>query len=291
MGLSLRLATVAATAAALIAPAAFAQVADPIPLPSNQTGSFGSGLFVSIWDTTKNVSLVEYLGQNGTGMNFQDALPSNLAPTNGNAVSLDFGVLPGYSSTFAGSDSANLVYTVWAGKSFGAAATQSFETTGPLGGFANTLINGNVTTVNTAGNTFIGQVNTACPSSVGCQSDATQNPALNTAAFAGQKSWGADYNGGLSGNLAAGAVGSPLGFYEVTKTSSSALSSANVVQYANSNGAGGSNFGQWLLNADGHLTYSIAQGSSSVPLPAAGWLLLSGLAGFGSIRRRRNSAP
>ena len=59
MRLSLaRVTTAAAIAAiALSAPAAFAQTS-PIPLPSN---AVGSGAIVSIWDTTKDVSLVAYL--------------------------------------------------------------------------------------------------------------------------------------------------------------------------------------------------------------------------------------
>jgi hypothetical protein len=52
-----------------------------------------------------------------------------------------------------------------------------------------------------------------------------------------------------------------------------------LVQYA----------GTWALNiAAGTLTYSV--GGSSVPLPAAVWLLLSGLAGMGVVGRRKAAA-
>jgi hypothetical protein len=288
MGLSSRLAIIAA-ASALLAPAAFAQVADPLPLNNNNpsavippTGSYGSGLTVSIWDTTKNVSLVEYLGQAGTGMNFSDALPANLAPSGG--LVLDFGTLTGFGSTFANSSLNNLVYEVTAGSTVGLGATaQKFETTGPIAGVG-AVNNGNVNTAVGAINTFYGAVNAACPASVGCQSDASLS--LNTAAFAGMASYADHYNGsGLPLASAAASVGSPLAFYLIGKTDSTATHNASVTQYANASG-----IGQWLLNSDGHLTYTIPGTVGTVPLPAGLWLLLSGLSGIAAIGRRRTEA-
>jgi len=273
-----RIRTAAAIASlALTAPAVFAQTS-PIPAPANSTGS---GVIVSIWDTTKAVSLVAYLGVGGNAFNFSDASVANLTPSSG--LTINFDTLTDFGTTFAGSNPANLVYTVYAGKSSGAATTQTFLTTGPLsGGLGTPPIpnNGNVTAINTAGNSFFGSVNAACPSTPSCRSDGSL--ALNTAAFAGGTNWGDTYNGGLTQASAAGAVGTALGFYSVTKTGSTATTGANVVQYANTAGVG-----QFFLTTDGHLSYTIPAG---VPLPAAGWLLLSGLAGVMSIRRRRTGA-
>jgi hypothetical protein len=52
--------------------------------------------------------------------------------------------------------------------------------------------------------------------------------------------------------------------------------------YNNSTGAG-----LWTLSGDGVLSYSLA--GTQVPLPAAVWLMLSGLTGLGVMGRRRGS--
>ncbi len=65
---------------------------------------------------------------------------------------------------------------------------------------------------------------------------------------------------------------------------STGRTSVSINQYANSNGAG-----FWFLSNTGDLTYNIASGASTapVPLPAAIWLLGSGLLGMAGIARRR----
>lgn len=75
-------------------------------------------------------------------------------------------------------------------------------------------------------------------------------------------------------------IGSNLNFYTFTTTSDDNNASADVSQWA----------GHWNLSTTGLLTWTPDQGSP-VPLPAAVWMLLSGLLGLGSIARpRRGSA-
>ena len=76
-----------------------------------------------------------------------------------------------------------------------------------------------------------------------------------------------------------GAVGSALDFYLATPV---IHKNAVVTPFANSQGNG-----FWFLSSGGDLTWNVLAAPSAVPLPAAIWLLASGLAGLGAIGRRR----
>jgi hypothetical protein len=88
-----------------------------------------------------------------------------------------------------------------------------------------------------------------------------------------------DMGGFLAG--ASGNIGSALGFYSLRRSSPGAGDPLVAAQYANANG-----LAQWLLTADGQLSFTAP---APVPLPAAVWLLLSGLAGMGVVTRRKVS--
>lgn len=86
----------------------------------------------------------------------------------------------------------------------------------------------------------------------------------------------------------AGLIGQALEFYFLTTVDNPNTAgqlavgpgAATATRYQSSTGS----IGHWLLNLDNDtLTWSVAP----VPLPAAAWLLLSGLAGLGVISRRR----
>lgn len=267
---------VAASLLTLASASAFAQVTSaPVrpttsaPAPESEAG----GLTLYAYDPVAGTSLIEYLGIN----------IDQIINTSNLSTSLNFGVLNGWSSAFSGSNSANIVWHVTAGDSIGFGggpnyegaqyATEFLATTaqtspGAITNFTldNTLQNFNsfsITNVNAA---------TACNGANPCVADAATD---------------VQYAGLLGSNLNTpdgaqlltfantGSIGSALGFYLFSGVGDEFSSATGFAAYA----------GQWLLAANGQLQYIAA--AAPVPLPAAVWMLLSALAGLGSIARRR----
>lgn len=250
------------TVAAAVALAVAATPA--LAVESTTTGN--SSMFVTVFDPVLGASVVQDLG-----VNYSDFLRSAVTPDSGlvRNFTIDMSVF-----TQVGSALSDLQYSVFAGDAQGNYTNTEVIGTAALDGSGISGINGYVVGMlgsSGAANVFAQWNNTCGTTAVTCT-----GTAFGSTYFGG---FAEDFGNFLSSG-ASGVVGSVLGFYSFTRSSPGAGDPMVVTQYANAAGPA-----QWLLGADGSLSYTADV--STVPLPAAVWFLLSGLAGLGAVSRRK----
>ncbi len=247
----------------------------PGPVPTGLIDGNG-GLVVVIWDSVRNVSLTQYLG-----LTLSQIIPGPTTNMEQAGFQLDFGVLGNYSSLFGASSASNVQYLVVATDPTGGTfAGRNIATTSILGGIYTPTSNQRVRDAAAAVRNFLSFEN-------GCNA---QTPCIATSNLEGNWAGGTNMGTNLGSQLSqssAGTAGNALGFYLLTTVTNLAVGPASIAVvdvYQSASGA----FAQWLLGTDGRLVYSVP--GTVVPLPAALWLLLSGLVGVGTIGRRRLAA-
>lgn len=279
---------------AAVAFAAAGQASAAIVLSPTGNGE----LFLSAYDAAANKSYTRDLGitidqflaagttapVSGSTYAFNPSATPATAP--GNVVT------PGYKLTFgadsllqsfmgatgSGTLNSGIIWNIGAADSSGVnryltttnapASTPSSLTGGQLRTFAN--VDGYLGGANALGTNF-----------TGTNGSNTATPADGTAYFT---TFGNNWLGSANFDSTA-SVGQNLNFLMLSTVGTKSTTPIAVTEYKNVNGNA-----MWNLASDGTLTYSAPAAVSAVPVPAAVWLLGSGLIGMVGVARRRKVA-
>jgi hypothetical protein len=237
-------------------------------------------LFVAVWNTTTDASYVEDLGSIGAGTysqlgtTFDTAGYSTSWNVDGGSLSTLLGSGTYDYQVFAGSDVSGSNYKN--NSAYLSLAAGDF----PPPAVTNSQLVGNA--IGTLGS-ITSYLSSNLPGSTTSFAGTTTGAGGNSWVATNTSSPGFDFQIEPLSNLTSTAAGSALNlvYYVATTNSASGDTTATGV------GANGG-LGTFLLSANGLLTYN-AGGASTVPLPPAGWLLISGLLGLLAVSRRRGA--
>jgi hypothetical protein len=250
----------------LVAAALSLLAAAPASAALVNTSGGNSSLFLTAWNSSVSytrdlgTTLDGFLGSAGSSATFAgDALFTTLFGNSATPVS--WNIVAGDQTYTANVNPARLLVTGAYGSTVTATRTGV--------GVANNAINTEVGNMNAAG----------CSTSLSCQvaNGAPGDGSLNT--------WGTNVGGGITFNNT-GVLGTTaqLGFYLLTalNANNAALTSSVTPTTFSANGTNS----YWTLASNGTATWNVAS-VGEVPVPAAVWLLGSGLLGLVGVGRRK----
>lgn len=253
----------------------------------------GSSLFLSVWDATTNESYIRNLG-----VNLNAFLPSTRTTlaTDGNVngtpitgdktpdagLNLLFAGDSLFTSTFGNNDAANINWNIVAFDNQSSAGSGLSRVITTAAGAPGTT-NAGIGLIGGGGTNYLSTL--IQQTTLGGASNSVVVTDPSSAAFAGAGNWDVGLNGGLNGSSAGAGYASQLGFYYLARSVVSGSNSALATQEQFGNTTG---FATWTLDATGAANYVLAGEVAAVPVPAAVWMLGSGLIGlFGAARRRK----
>lgn len=237
-------------------------------------------LFIAVWNTTTDTSYVEDLGSIGAGTfsqlgtTFDTAGFTTSWNVDGGNLATTLGTGTYQYQVFAGSDVSGSTYKNNSGF-LSLTAGDAIPTT-----MTNTeLVNDSIGTLGS----ITAYLSSFLPGTTASFTGTTTGAGGNSWVASNTSSPGFDFQNGALIGITSATAGSALNLVDYVAINNQ----ASGVPTATGVGADGQ-LGTFLLSANGLLTYN-AGGASPVPLPPAGWLLISGLLGLLAVSRRRGA--
>lgn len=246
--------------------------------PAGNNNVSGSELTLQVFDPVSLTTYVRDLGVDMAGF---------IATGNVAGTTLNWSASSLFGSSFAGADKSQILWQVISADTDATGSTATSATRGARslvtteGHFTGTLTNGQVA----AGAANIDNFQQAIGTSVGTGTLASAQNG-EAATTSDTYNWANNLNSNLVSQFT-GSTATVLGssMYMILNTQQS--TSATQWRVSSGNGVFSEFAGLWNLDLNGNLSYSVAP-VSNVPVPAAVWLLGSGLVGLVGVSRRRN---